>query len=121
MQLTTAVIAAPQLAGATWTSLWYPVDVLNPWISVSVGSDQPGALQIQESNQTDGALTQIAGVSIPGSPLGVPVQSVQLSVRANFFRLVYTNGSVPQTVFSVLLTASSVPTICPTGIASRRP
>ena len=118
MQLTGSLATSPIGVAATWISPWFPTDVLNPWISVSVSSDASGSLAIQESNQTDLNQTQIGGIGYAG---GATAASIQLSVRANFFRLVYTNGAVAQTAFNVSLTASAVPglvAVGPAGIPS---
>ena len=88
----------PLAANSIFTSGAQNVDVENPYVSVTVSSDQAGLLEIYEAGE--GPQAPVKSISYPlaaGASL-----TVQIHTKQRRWWLTYTNGATPQTRFSCL-------------------
>jgi hypothetical protein len=134
----TATTTVPLAAGQQFTSAWFATDPNFPYVEIQAASDVYGQLQLYESdilpgsttvapppynpqvqaaNPNDGSANIVGGITVVGGQTGgvltqpIPTGAVGLQglIRAQFWRIVYTNGAVNQTVFSLTLASSSYP------------
>ncbi len=111
----------PLPAGGVWVSPWQQTDPNYPFVIIEATSDQPGQAVIFEADQNDApsapiSAHQVAALNVPAVPVPAiagtlnPTNAVlAVQIRAAFYRIVYTNGSVQQVLFNFGLWSSTIP------------